>query len=152
LRGYADVSVSVFACASSYFSNNEPWILAKQLRNSRDPSSAEHQALQKRLDTVLYLTIDAVRMSGMCVCFLLLFYSSKALALTSSLLAFIFACAAILLQPVVPESTTKILDYLAVPPATRSFEYATMMDASSSNGGTRIDNARSFVAFPKLLK
>uniref|UniRef100_K3X6P4 Uncharacterized protein n=1 Tax=Globisporangium ultimum (strain ATCC 200006 / CBS 805.95 / DAOM BR144) TaxID=431595 RepID=K3X6P4_GLOUD len=105
-----------------YFSNNEPWILAKQLRNSRDPSSAEHQALQKRLDTVLYLTIDAVRMS------------------------------AILLQPVVPESTTKILDYLAVPPATRSFEYATMMDASSSNGGTRIDNARSFVAFPKLLK
>lgn len=56
----------------------------------------------------------------------------------------------------VPESTTKILDYLAVPQAQRSFAQATMMLQSASSTtspmGETIDNSRSFVAFPKLLK
>lgn len=46
-----------------YFSENEPWVLAKKLRGL-DASSHKHQELQTRLDTVLYITIDAVRMSG----------------------------------------------------------------------------------------
>lgn len=57
--------VLCFFLSRSYFSNNEPWVLAKQLRNSSDPTTKEHQALKERLDTVLYVTIDAVRMSGM---------------------------------------------------------------------------------------
>ncbi|TYZ57627.1 hypothetical protein PybrP1_003379 [[Pythium] brassicae (nom. inval.)] len=107
-----------------YFSANEPWVLAKQLRVLA-PDSPESAALQERLDTVLYVTIDAVRMS------------------------------AILLQPAVPDAAAKILDYLGVPPASRSFDEATMMLEPSLLAefiGARVDNSRSFVAFPKLLK
>lgn len=59
---------------------------------------------------------------------------------------------AILLQPAVPDAATKILDYLGVPLASRSFDEASMMLEASEFIGERIDNSRSFVAFPKLLK
>jgi methionyl-tRNA synthetase len=42
-----------------YFSANEPWVLSKQLRAK--PGDA---AVQERLDTVLYVTIDSVRLAG----------------------------------------------------------------------------------------
>lgn len=55
-----------------------------------------------------------------------------------------------------PESATKILDYLCVPATRRSMDEATMMlahsDATDAFIGARVDNSRSFVAFPKLLK
>lgn len=46
-----------------YFSSNEPWVLAKELR-SLSPDDDAYAPLQARLNTVLYVTIDAVRMSG----------------------------------------------------------------------------------------
>lgn len=57
--------VCVCVYVRSYFSNNEPWVLAKQLRGLT-PEDPEYAAVKERLDTVLYVTIDAVRMSGAC--------------------------------------------------------------------------------------
>ncbi|TMW63844.1 hypothetical protein Poli38472_002785 [Pythium oligandrum] len=100
-----------------YFTANEPWVLAKRLRE--DP---EDHATQQRLDTVLYLTIDSLRM------------------------------AAILLQPIVPGSSTKILDYLQVPSERRAFSHATLLSQETRVLGERVENTKSFVAFKKLLK
>ena len=47
-----------------YFTIMEPWVLSKAVRNSEDVRSAEYKATKERLDTVLYLAIDASRMSG----------------------------------------------------------------------------------------
>lgn len=126
-------------------------MLAKKLRGL-DASSSEHQELQTRLDTVLYLTIDAVRMSGT-LSLLSEFSWRLGVEIITRILIVVCCYVAILLQPAVPESTTKILDYLSVPQAQRSFAQATMMiQTSSSPMGETIDNSRSFVAFPKLLK
>uniref|UniRef100_M4BFE3 methionine--tRNA ligase n=1 Tax=Hyaloperonospora arabidopsidis (strain Emoy2) TaxID=559515 RepID=M4BFE3_HYAAE len=46
-----------------YFTIMEPWVLSKAVRNSEDVRSAEYKATKERLDTVLYLAIDASRMS-----------------------------------------------------------------------------------------
>jgi methionyl-tRNA synthetase len=62
--------------------------------------------------------------------------------------------AAILLQPVIPESATKILDYLQVPATSRSLAYATLLDDNADHQvlGGSVDNGKSFVAFRKLSK
>ncbi|RQM18375.1 hypothetical protein DD237_002929 [Peronospora effusa] len=39
----------------------DPWVLSKTLKKSEDVTSDEYQATQARLDTVLYLAIDAAR-------------------------------------------------------------------------------------------
>lgn len=49
-----------------YFTIMEPWVLSKALKNSEDVTSEEYGATKERLDTVLYLAIDAARMSGQC--------------------------------------------------------------------------------------
>jgi hypothetical protein len=49
---------------SRYFTIMEPWVLSKTLKKAEDVNSAEYKATRERLDTVLYLSIDAARMSG----------------------------------------------------------------------------------------
>uniref|UniRef100_A0AAV1VIA5 methionine--tRNA ligase n=1 Tax=Peronospora matthiolae TaxID=2874970 RepID=A0AAV1VIA5_9STRA len=105
-----------------YFTIMEPWVLSKAVRNSEDVGSAEYKATKERLDTVLYLAIDASRMS------------------------------AILLQPVVPIATKKILDYLVVPEDKRFLAEATLLCDDDRVMGDVLDNAKSFVAFRKIDK
>ncbi|KAG6946301.1 hypothetical protein JG687_00016790, partial [Phytophthora cactorum] len=105
-----------------YFTIMEPWVLSKTLKNSDNVTSEEYKATKERLDTVLYLSIDAARMS------------------------------AILLQPVVPIAATKILDYLAVPEDNRSFTEATLLSADDQVMGAVLSNSKSFVTFPKVHK
>ncbi|RLN97887.1 hypothetical protein BBJ28_00023892 [Nothophytophthora sp. Chile5] len=89
---------------------------------AEDVTSEEYRATKQRLDTVLYLSIDAARMS------------------------------AILLQPVVPEAAKKILDYLVVPEDKRSVAEATFLSEDEEVMGNVLDNAKSFVTFPKIQK
>ncbi|CAI5713199.1 unnamed protein product [Peronospora farinosa] len=105
-----------------YFTIMEPWVLSKTLKKSEDVTSDEYQATQARLDTVLYLAIDAARVS------------------------------AILLQPVVPIAATKILDYLAVPEDKRSLTEATLLCNDDQVMGDALNNANSFVPFSKIHK
>ncbi|CAI5733215.1 unnamed protein product [Hyaloperonospora brassicae] len=105
-----------------YFTIMKPWVLSKAVRNSEDVTAAEYKAAKERLDTVLYLAIDATRMC------------------------------AILLQPVVPMATQRILDYLAVPEDKRSLAEATLLSHDDRVMGDALDNARAFVAFPKIDK
>ncbi|GLE05127.1 hypothetical protein PINS_up014115 [Pythium insidiosum] len=103
-----------------YFTANEPWVLSKRLRE--DPND---DAARERLHTVLYITIDSVRM------------------------------ATILLQPVIPQSTSKILDYLQVPTDKRLVAHATLLQGDDDDNrvlGRQVANAKSFVAFHKLLR
>jgi methionyl-tRNA synthetase len=60
--------------------------------------------------------------------------------------------AAILLQPIVPDSARKILDYLAVPEAKRSLAQASLLADDPAVMGAVLSNAKSFVAFPKIQK
>lgn len=60
--------------------------------------------------------------------------------------------AAILLQPIVPDSARKILDYLAVPEAKRSLAQASLLADDPAAMGVVLSNAKSFVAFPKIQK
>ena len=53
-----------YLMTTRYFTIMEPRVLSKALKNSADVTSDEHQATQARLDTVLYLAIDAARVSG----------------------------------------------------------------------------------------
>ncbi|CEG43401.1 methionine-trna ligase [Plasmopara halstedii] len=80
-----------------YFTVMEPWILSKTLKEIRHLRSDEYNATKERLDTVLYLSMDAARIS------------------------------ATLLQPVVPIAATKILDYLGVPTNKRFLTQATLL-------------------------
>ncbi|CAI5722938.1 unnamed protein product [Peronospora destructor] len=105
-----------------YFTIMEPWVLSKTLKDSEDMMSDEYQATQARLDTVLYLAIDATRVS------------------------------AILLQPVVPIGATKILDYLVVPEDKRSLTEATLLCDDGQVMGDALDNVNSFVTFSKIHK
>ncbi|KAL4137821.1 hypothetical protein PRIC2_001331 [Phytophthora ramorum] len=105
-----------------YFTITEPWILSKTLKKSENVTSEEYKATRERLDTVLYLSIDAVRMST------------------------------ILLQPVVPNAAKKILDYLAVPKDKRSLTEATLLCDDKQVMGAVLNNAKSFVTFPKVQK
>ncbi|RLN02806.1 hypothetical protein BBO99_00004892 [Phytophthora kernoviae] len=105
-----------------YFTVMEPWVLSKILKKSEDVTTAEYQATKERLDTVLYLSIDAARMS------------------------------AILLQPVVPDAAKKILDYLGVPHDKRSFTQATLLCNDDEVLGSVLNNSKSFVTFPKIHK
>ncbi|KAL4160730.1 hypothetical protein PRNP1_001292 [Phytophthora ramorum] len=105
-----------------YFTITEPWILSKTLKKPENVTSEEYKATRERLDTVLYLSIDAVRMST------------------------------ILLQPVVPNAAKKILDYLAVPKDKRSFTEATLLCDDEQIMGIVLNNAKSFVTFPKVQK
>ncbi|RLN83134.1 hypothetical protein BBJ28_00006251 [Nothophytophthora sp. Chile5] len=89
---------------------------------AEDVTSEEYRATKERLDTVLYLSIDAARMS------------------------------AILLQPVVPVAAKKILDYLVVPEDKRSVTEATFLSEDEEVMGNVLDNAKSFVTFPKIQK
>lgn len=59
---------------------------------------------------------------------------------------------AILLQPIVPDSARKILDYLAVPQAKRSLVQASLLSDDQDVMGAVLANAKSFVAFPKIQK
>ena len=59
---------------------------------------------------------------------------------------------AILLQPVVPIATKKILDYLAVPEDKRFLAEATLLCDDDRVMGDVLDSAKSFVAFPKIDK
>ncbi|KAE8890073.1 putative methionine--tRNA ligase [Phytophthora fragariae] len=105
-----------------YFTIMEPWVLSKTLKNSEDVTSEEYKATKERLDTVLYLAIDAARIS------------------------------AILLQPVVPIAATKILDYLAVPEDKRSLAEATLLCDDERVMGDVLSNSKSFVTFRKVHK
>lgn len=100
----------------------EPWVLRKRLEQGDDVTSEKSKATRERLSTVLYMSIDAARMS------------------------------AILLQPVVPIAATKILDYLGVPADKRSLTDATLLADDDSVMGSKICNTKSFVPFPKVRK
>lgn len=118
-------------------------MLAKTFRTAADTSSPEIQQAQDRLNLVLFVTVDAVRMSGTS-CGLV----ASGLFLTCSCL-----WPAILLQPVVPQAAAKILDHLSVPASKRGFAQATMLCQDHEPVlGASVDNAKSFVAFPKLSK
>jgi methionyl-tRNA synthetase len=71
----------MLGAANKYFSAQQPWVLRK----------SESQDDQTRFGTVLYTTLEAVRI------------------------------AALLIQPVVPESAAKLLDLLGQPAGARSF-------------------------------
>jgi methionyl-tRNA synthetase len=71
----------VLGAANKYFSAQEPWVLRK----------SENPADRERFVTVLYTTMEVVRI------------------------------AALLVQPVMPESAAKLLDLLGQPPEDRSF-------------------------------
>ncbi|DAZ97959.1 TPA: hypothetical protein N0F65_006384 [Lagenidium giganteum] len=101
-----------------YFSAHEPWNLAKTLR-STSPDGAEYQAAQERLNTVINVSVDAVRLS------------------------------AILLQPIIPDAATRILDYLQVARDKRLLAYATF---DGDHVVATIHNKKPFIAFRKLLK
>ncbi|CAH0480288.1 unnamed protein product [Peronospora belbahrii] len=105
-----------------YFTIMEPWVLSKTLKNSEDVTSENYKATKARLDTVLYLAIDAARVS------------------------------AILLQPVVPIAATKILEYLMVPEDKRSLTEAIMLCNDDQVMGDVLNNANSFVTFAKIYK
>lgn len=102
-----------------YFTVMEPWVLSKTLKKAEDVTTPEYLATKERLDTVLYLSINAARMS------------------------------AILLQPVVPQTAKKILDYLCVPTDKRSISEATLLCDDDAIGSV-LSNSKSFVAFPKV--
>ncbi|KAI9916757.1 hypothetical protein PsorP6_017945 [Peronosclerospora sorghi] len=102
-----------------YFSSMEPWALSKRLQCSKNVTSEGYKATKRRLDTILYLTIDAARLSG---------------------------------KPAVPQASTKILDYLLVPPNKRTFAEATFLCSDDHIKGDTVENAKSFVAFPKIHK
>src|SRR5262249_41259285 len=72
---------SVLGAANRYFSAQEPWVLRK----------SEQAADQQRFATVLYITMEVVRI------------------------------AALLAQPVMPASTAKLLDLLGQPADARDF-------------------------------
>lgn len=122
-------------------------MLAKTIRTAADASSPEVQQARDRLNSVLFVTVDAVRMSGTSCCRL-----DRALGLFLTLFGMSLS-PAILLQPVVPQATAKILDHLAVPASKRGFAQASMLCQDQEPVlGASVDNAKSFVAFPKLSK
>ncbi|KAL3667305.1 hypothetical protein V7S43_007535 [Phytophthora oleae] len=118
-RGLEDI-VFFLHDVNRYFTVMEPWVLSKILKNSEDVASEEYKTTRERLDTVLYLSIDAARMS------------------------------AILLQPVVPIAATKILDYLGAPEDKRSLTEATLLSDDKLVMGNELSNSKSFVTFPKI--
>lgn len=100
----------------------EPWVLSKTLKQISDATSDEYKVTRERLDTVMYLTMDAARMS------------------------------AILMQPVVPIAATKVLSYFGVPANKRSLTEATLFADDNRMMGAVLSNTKSFVAFPKVHK
>eukprot|EP00644_Phytophthora_capsici_P003737 jgi/Phyca11/129258/e_gw1.82.32.1 len=114
------LAACVLTTLSRYFTVMEPWVLSKTLKTSEDVTSDEYKATRERLDTILYLSIDAARMS------------------------------AILLQPVVPIASTKILDYFGVPEDKRSLTEATLLSDDELIMGSELSNSKSFVTFPKI--
>ncbi|KAJ1917531.1 methionyl-tRNA synthetase [Mycoemilia scoparia] len=76
--------VNSISKANKYFSDNEPWVLAKS-DNAED---------KKRLQTVLFYSLEAARISG------------------------------IMLQPIMPSKAADVLDALCVPSSERSWNYA----------------------------
>ncbi|KUF88667.1 Elongation factor 1-alpha [Phytophthora nicotianae] len=122
----------------------EPWVLSKTLKKSADVTSEEYKATKERLDTVLYLSIDAARMSGK------LSFVTLLLKPLNPYTDPVFV--AILLQPVVPIAAAKILDYFAVPEDKRSFTEATLLSDDDHVMGAVLSNSKSFVTFPKVLK
>ncbi|KAF0683686.1 Aste57867_24248 [Aphanomyces stellatus] len=104
------------------FSKHEPWVVAKELRAIalEAPDSDDIRAKRELIANTLYLSIEAVRLS------------------------------ALLLLPIVPATSARILDYLNVPATERTFEYCRF---GHSNYGP-VANAKSktkFVPFQKLV-
>ncbi|KDO34157.1 methionyl-tRNA synthetase [Saprolegnia parasitica CBS 223.65] len=76
------------------FSNNEPWVVAKELKDPSGLTTDEIVAKQRFLDNTMLLSMEAARLS------------------------------ALLLLPVIPSTATGILDYLNVPHAQRTLAHA----------------------------
>lgn len=86
---------------------NEPW---KLISKNKSPLSIE---AQQRLDTILYVTLESLRISSL------------------------------LLQPIMPTTTEKILDRLGVPINERNSDYFKFGRIPCLLG----DNSKSFIAF-----
>ncbi|KAF0744638.1 hypothetical protein Ae201684_001102 [Aphanomyces euteiches] len=104
-----------------HFSKNEPWVVAKKLKAlpADAPETEDTRASRQLVANTLYLSIEAVRLS------------------------------ALLLLPIVPTTSSGILNYLNVPEAERTLEYSRF---GQSNYGP-VSNQKSktkFVPFRKL--
>lgn len=113
--------------ANRYFTNEEPWKIAKRLKNSTTVTTTMTRAQdQARLDIILALSIESCRV------------------------------ASTLLQPIIPTSAKEILDYLAVPLSFRTFGHAHVHDEDEDHAQMMImpdrvlSHSKSIVIFPKL--
>ena len=93
--------------ANGYFSSNEPWTLRKRLREG---GSEVREDDQMRLDIVVYITLECVRISG------------------------------ILLQPIIPNSSDQLLNHLDVPKNDRTLESAKIYGRQRQNNNKNSEN------------
>ncbi|OQS02725.1 methionyl-tRNA synthetase [Thraustotheca clavata] len=102
-----------------YFSNNEPWVAAKELKTPENLTPEEIKHKKQFIANTMYISMEAARIS------------------------------ALLLSPVIPETSQGILDYMNVPMEQRTLAHAKF---NQSQYGP-IKNAKSktkFVPFQKL--
>jgi methionyl-tRNA synthetase len=103
--------------ANVYFSNNEPWNLKKSIRDGESTGETN----QIRLDIVVYITLECVRIAG------------------------------ILLQPIIPTSADLLLTHIGVADNKRTLKdaetYGRETDCESKHGFSV--GTKNFVLFDK---
>ena len=105
--------------ANGYFANNEPWLLRKSIRDGDDVQGNS----QARLDIVVYIILECIRVAG------------------------------ILLQPVIPSSADLLLSHIHVDEKDRTFQDAQMYGRKTKGADGKeavfLIGASNFVLFDK---
>ncbi|RHY32428.1 hypothetical protein DYB32_002582, partial [Aphanomyces invadans] len=133
------LSIDPYYSINRNFSKHEPWVLNKELKKM--PLDSEDAIVKSQLvDTTLFLSIEAVRVSGRhCISSGWRIYGN-------------YSCTcvvALLLLPIVPNMATGILNYLNVPPSERSFDFCRF--GQSTYGPVANQKSKTkFVPFRKL--
>ncbi|EDW97601.1 methionine--tRNA ligase, mitochondrial isoform X1 [Drosophila yakuba] len=114
----ADTAMATLHAANNFFESSKPWTL----------KAGAPDGNQARLETIIAMTMDALRLSG------------------------------IVLQPIIPQLANRLLDKLSVPTAQRGWHYlaesfATTPTSSTGLGESRqLDGQTSALLFQRILE
>ncbi|EDX12973.1 GD20436 [Drosophila simulans] len=117
----ADTTMAALHAANNFFESSKPWTL----------KAGAPDGNQARLETIIAMTMDALRLSG------------------------------IVLQPIIPQLANRLLDKLSVPTAQRGWNYlaesfATSPNSSNSHPGfgesRQLDGQTSALLFQRILE
>ena len=121
-----DAIMTVLRDANGYFSDEAPWSLRKTIRENEENGgqATDIEMEQQRLDIVVYISIECIRITSL------------------------------LLQPIIPESSSVILDHIDVNLKERTVNHANQYGRGNLHGdvqGNEIDGFESFEVGAKNL-